>query len=446
MKKLFFALILCFLLFGLGVHARILASQSIDVTVSNSGNASITEKFFFDFNDLKELSDFKATAISLGQNAIAWKAFEPNVFSSLGSSESEGENKTFSFEEKGSQKYARVSYSIGELFSGQSSGQKNYFSLVKEKMHRFYSDGLLVIPSNTIISFVLPAGAELSYPISPEALNENNKLIWNGFISSNVVELTFSLPRPFLQPEITGTEIQVEVNETGHVSVVEFYFLNFGSNEELNYFREAASKNSSTLSVWTAFNQKIFAHIGEKDEEVSSAAVSFIEDGLKKSYIKLIYSLDNPLFLRQEEAPGRIVKWSLNQKGFSKFQVGSSIIIPEKTKVIFSFPINAEIILPLRPQGIVLDKKVVWQGYTSDNRLELSYTLEKNIAPAFDTAKFALELMRSSYKFWALGIIIAVAIIIYFTRKKIAKKIENYIVKNSSLESKEAVEEEIELE
>ncbi|MEW6294829.1 MAG: hypothetical protein AB1467_00855 [Candidatus Diapherotrites archaeon] len=447
MKKLLFALVLCFILFGAGVQARVLSGHSIDVIVSNSGNASITEKFFFDFNGLEELNEFKATAISLGQNAAAWKAFDPEIFSSLGSSESDGENKTFSFEEKGSQKYVRLSYPAQKLFSEQASGQKNYFSLDKTKMYGFHSDGILVIPENTIISFALPVGAEISYPISPEALSENNKVTWNGFISSNVVELTFSLPKPFQQPQITGTEIQIEVDEKGYASLVkEFYYLSFESQDELNYFRDLASKNGSTLSVWTASNQKIFAHMGEKDTEISSAAVSFIEDGLKKSYIRLVYSLDNPIFSRQSEAPGRLVKWTLNQKEFSKFQSGSTIIIPEKTKIIFSFPINAEIILPVRPQGIVLDKRVVWQGYTSDNRLELGYTLEKNIAPAFDTAKFALELMGAPYKFLVLAAIIVVGAILYFYRKKISKEIENYIVKNSSLESKEEVQEELELE
>lgn len=439
MKKIFVVLFFA-LSFSSLVSAISITGESIGIQLNDSGNATITEQYFLDFNGTEELNAFREEAKSNGNNINAWNSFNEKIFFHVGSTSAEASKVGIFLEEKEEERFLRASYYIEEVFLKKERTDKINWSINLEKFPFFYVGEVFLVPSDTNLVFFIPKNSEILEGISPEAVIEENRIEFNGYVSSTTPNISYFTEKPLSPPKIKTLYIQIQVQEKGFAGITERYFLDFSNQKELDEFRQISVDNGSSLIVWNAYDNNIFTRIGS-DEEVTGASVSFIEEGISNSHIRISYSLSDSVFKKEEVESSRLVKWNLDPKKFSKFQQGGTTIIPANTTITFSIPLKAELIGSIKPDAIVADHEITWQGYKSDNFISLSYSLEKNIAPPIDTAKLVRELVRTRAILIVLAVLLVIALIIYIERNKINEKITDYVISHSSIKKLEEPDE-----
>ncbi|MFH1544644.1 MAG: hypothetical protein ABIE23_00930 [archaeon] len=439
MKKIFMVLFFA-LFFSSLVSAANIRGERIEIQLTDSGNAAITEQYFLDFNGTEELNAFREEAKKNGNNINAWNTFNEEIFFHTGSTNAEASKIGIFFEEKGEEKFLRISYYIEEVFLKKERTDKINWSINLEKFPLFYVDEVFLIPSDTNLIFFLPRKSEVLEEVSPDALIEENRIEFNGYVSSITPNISYFTEKPLSPPEIKRLEIEITVKEDGFAGITERYSLDFRNQRELDEFKQINTDNGSSLIVWNAYDNNIFTRIGS-DEEVTGASVSFIEEGVSNSYIRISYALSDSVFKKEAVQTTRLIKWNIDPKKFSKFQQGGTTIIPANTTITFFIPLKAELIGNIKPDAIVSDHEITWQGYKSDNFISLSYSLEKNIAPPIDTAKFVRYLVQTNVIMGLLAGVLVIALILYVKRRKINEKITDYVISHSSIRKSEKPEE-----
>jgi hypothetical protein len=241
---------------------------------------------------------------------------------------------------------------------------------------------------------------------------------------------------------ISRHEIEVSISNDGSATVTEKYFMDFLSVNDLRDFQARALQLGASLEAWQAFEKRIFAHIG--GVKGGTGRVS-LEQKDEEHFIKLEYDSSEPLATVSSET-SRKTDWLLNSNAFQSFQVGSVYVIPTTTKITISVPKEARLdVESIKPEGIVLGNSVAWNGYLYvSGNLVIKYSLEKQIAPAIGISKMMQEIVSSSLAPLFAAAVLVLAGLVYWKRKAIAKKIEAFVVNNSSIEGKE--EEEFEIE
>ncbi|MBU1930140.1 hypothetical protein KJ972_01410 [Candidatus Micrarchaeota archaeon] len=247
---------------------------------------------------------------------------------------------------------------------------------------------------------------------------------------------------------ITQHSVEIEVDTAGFGNVTEKFVFLFESEQELENFRVQARKIGADLDAWRAFDGNITNYIGE----IKAGSIGY-EETEGDRQVKLEYTTQEPLFLVNETA--RQIEYHLDSRSFELFRQGSIYIIPGNTKIIFFLPPSATIDIESLKPGLAnleainqakSEKRIFWVGHLSvSGDLEMNFTTEKQIVPSFSVSQLLQDLIESGEASFLAAIALILLGMVYFKRKSIQRKIENYLVENSSLEHKKETEE-IEIE
>jgi len=228
--------------------------------------------------------------------------------------------------------------------------------------------------------------------------------------------------------------IEIDVDSVGNANVRERFFLQFQNEQQIASFRQVVSEIGASVDGWQAHDGRIFPHIGQRSE-IAVSGISFIENTDSLDFLEINYSLNSPIMEKRSET-SRVIDYGLKPKYFANFVEGSLWVIPEGTSIIVNLPRGIEIDLPVKPDAAVEGHAVVWTGYVFGNKLELNYSLFKQIA-SLDLSRVLGELMQSGL-FWILLIVAAVASVAVFAKRKaISGKIEAYLVEHSDFGGEE---------
>jgi hypothetical protein len=257
-----------------------------------------------------------------------------------------------------------------------------------------------------------------------------------GFFA--LILLMILAPAHAQEYEITLHEVHLQVNAEGNAKSVERFYLTFPNDAEKASFRNMSIKLGSDMEQWLQFNTKFQPNIknpNTKTGNLSDKKISYNEG--EQTYLEISYSLSDPLMAKRKETPTG-TEFELKAVFLNNFFEFGLWVIPDKTKITIELPLDAEVRQPVEPPATVSQigsKKVVqWQGYKSGNNLELKYVLWKQIALDFNLFSAISSLFFTPAGLTALAVLIAILAVVFISRKKIVKKIENFVANNSKLE------------
>ncbi len=242
--------------------------------------------------------------------------------------------------------------------------------------------------------------------------------------------------------ELAGQKYSIELNSNGFAHVVEHYYYSFEHPFDFNQFLSTVEKNGSSLLGWQAYDSRIAPHFGS-DQTVANAEITF--DG-KAKLLKLEYDLVDAPFATKVSEDSRSIVWQLTENAFLKFQKGSILVIPADTEITISIPSNATYdaaaILPTPTKSDA--GSITWKGYLPTNKLNVTYQINKPIASTIDLQTLFNGVVDSPVNLAIAVALAALMVYAYFNRRKIAEKIEGYIVEHSEISEKEPEEVEVE--
>ncbi|MAG21876.1 MAG: hypothetical protein CL943_01040 [Candidatus Diapherotrites archaeon] len=194
MEKKFSLLIFTLLLCSI-VNAQIfqISTHTIEIDVDETGNAEITEKFFLFFPDNFELREFRDQSESIGVDLAAWQELNNSFKTNIGRPDTVVVSDIGFVETEN--KYLELKYTMTEplMQRTRETSRMIEFALNQKFFNGFLEGDFLVIPSNTTIIIDLPVQAEIVQPIKPTASISGNRIVWNGYKSTNVLSLEYVL-------------------------------------------------------------------------------------------------------------------------------------------------------------------------------------------------------------------------------------------------------------
>ncbi len=246
-----------------------------------------------------------------------------------------------------------------------------------------------------------------------------------------LASLFFLLQAAYAQFYILDSQaIEISVDSVGNATIEEKYFFIFQNEEQLSEFREKVSEIGVSLDGWREYDRRIYPHIG-RENEITVNGISFIESAETPEYLELSYSLQTPIMEKESET-SRIIDYSLGAKHFAEFVDGGLWVIPAGTSITVKLPRGVEIEEPVRPDALVQENAVIWNGYVFGNELNLDYRFFKQIA-SFDLNQIVLGIVSSDI-FWAMALAVALLfLVVVAKRKTLSQKVENYLIEHSDL-------------
>ncbi|MBN2067795.1 MAG: hypothetical protein JW744_04975 [Candidatus Diapherotrites archaeon] len=231
---------------------------------------------------------------------------------------------------------------------------------------------------------------------------------------------------------ISNHTIEITLDEEGNAQVNERFFLDFQNEWQLSDFRDTVKEIGVSLDAWKEYDARLHPYIGQ-DNDISASKVSFIENS--SNYLEISYSLTSSLMQKVKET-SRVKEYSLKPKFFNNFLVGSLWVIPDDTTISINLPVGAELQPPVEPEAAINGSNVTWSGYKNSNKLTLNYRAFKQIA-SFDFGQAVRELMQSNL-FWVVIVAaIVVCAILFWNRRNLGARVENYIVEHSDFSREE---------
>ncbi len=229
--------------------------------------------------------------------------------------------------------------------------------------------------------------------------------------------------------------IEITLDEEGNAQINERFFLDFFDERQLLLFRDKVKEIGVSVEGWEAYDARMRPHIGQ-ESDITASKVSFVEN--ESDYLEITYSLTSP-FMEKKSETSRVKEYAVKPKFFNNFLSGSLWVIPEDTTITINLPVGAELQQPIEPDAIVEGNRVTWSGYKNSNKLNLNYRIFKQIA-SFDFSQLLQQLMQSN-QFWIVIVVaIAIGALLFWNRRKISGKIENYIVEHSDFSREEEEE------
>jgi hypothetical protein len=171
-------------------------SHTIDITLDDEGNAKITEIFSLLFPTEQDKIDFRNMSKEFGTNLNRWEEFDTRFTNTIG--KSSGIKKQIAYNE-GTNTYLELKYELNEplMAKGKETSFRKQYIVKANFFDSLYQSGLWVIPDGTVLSVLLPPGADIEEQIEPESQIINDfsrkKIIWEGYKSGNKFSLTYVL-------------------------------------------------------------------------------------------------------------------------------------------------------------------------------------------------------------------------------------------------------------
>ena len=169
-------------------------NHTIEISVNDTGHAEIVERFHFYFPSLAQLEEFKQTSESIGLDLEKWGALDPKITAYIGKERYTIKNVSGGFD--ASSESLEIKYSLLEPIMkniGETSRVAKYSLNANAFSDSFDAGDLWEIPVNTTIRIILPTNTELTKIPSPEASVFENRIAWEGYKTSNKLELEYEL-------------------------------------------------------------------------------------------------------------------------------------------------------------------------------------------------------------------------------------------------------------
>ncbi|MFH1240331.1 MAG: hypothetical protein V1672_03880 [Candidatus Diapherotrites archaeon] len=169
-------------------------NHTIEISVNDTGNADVVERFKFYFPSMAQREEFKQTSQTIGLDLEKWETLDPKITTYIGKGRYTIQNISVGFDE--SSESLELKYSLLEpiMEKIEETSRVTKYSLKANAFSASFDAGdLWKIPVNTTIRLILPTNTELTKTPSPEASIFENKIAWEGYKTSNKLELEYDL-------------------------------------------------------------------------------------------------------------------------------------------------------------------------------------------------------------------------------------------------------------
>lgn len=235
-----------------------------------------------------------------------------------------------------------------------------------------------------------------------------------------------------LAKNLNSNNIEVTLDSEGKAHVLEeyFYFLEPG---EIDSFRADAQDNGIVLQEWRIYDQNVDHHIGESDEDIENLLISTTYSTYS-AVLKMEYDTKEPVMDKITDS-SRITEWSLIHNKLNLPVEGTQVIIPSHISIKFVLPQDSEVIGKVIPEATISGNKVEWKGFSAVNQFVLVYKTQKGIIENLYVSNLFPYLFYSEYNYVFLGLFVLVVGLAFWKRKRIAKRVEEFVVKNSEIKA-----------
>ncbi|MEM4663062.1 MAG: hypothetical protein QXM75_03500 [Candidatus Diapherotrites archaeon] len=232
--------------------------------------------------------------------------------------------------------------------------------------------------------------------------------------------------------------IFIILDEEGNAKVIEKFYLAFKSQSDIDAFASKKTELGNDVWQWQRFNPKFTFHVGgESYVKSESVSVSFNKENLDHT-LEIHYELkQKAVSVVSEES--RVVTYKTNSWLFIPFIQGTDYVIPEGTFIIINLPKDAELLTSDEIfKYATFEKtppKIKLKGLVITGNLSFSYALLKSIAPYISVSLLIKDITRLLKEniFVVFLVFMMVLGLIYVFRKKISKKLTNFVVKHTDL-------------
>ncbi len=235
--------------------------------------------------------------------------------------------------------------------------------------------------------------------------------------------------------------IDVTLNEDGYAIIVEKYYLEFDDILEIDKLNEKAQSNSTSLDAWQADYAFISTHLETPDNKTIKTPVTVDPP---TGPIVLNYQLEKPFPTILKDEPREKV-FSISGKQLKNFINNGVIVIPQDTRITITLPQNAQIIQQQSPISIQTNNNTFVLSGINANKIEVEYSISKPITTTVNIAESIREFFSNSSNTFSVIIMLLIFSGLLWKKDDLGKRIEDYLVEHSELESG-APEEKIEID
>ena len=169
-------------------------NHTIEISVNETGHADVIERCHFYFPSIAQLEEFKQTSETIGLDLEKWEILDSKITAHIGKDRYTIKNISGGFDE--SSESLEIRYSLLEPIMenmGETSRVSKYSLKTNAFSASFDAGDLWEIPVNTTIRVIFPTNTELTKMPSPEAAVFENRIAWEGYKTSNKLELEYEL-------------------------------------------------------------------------------------------------------------------------------------------------------------------------------------------------------------------------------------------------------------
>jgi hypothetical protein len=172
----------------------VLENHSIGITVDDSGNALVAERYYISFQNDSQLVDFRKTVADIGVDVGGWRAYDKRIYPRIGQPQDIVVNGISFIENENALDFLEMTYSLKAPIMNKASETSRVveYELKTDAFSNFINGSLWVIPKDTTITVQLPRGVEIHSPVKPDAIVGDNTVIWKGYVFGNELELNYS--------------------------------------------------------------------------------------------------------------------------------------------------------------------------------------------------------------------------------------------------------------
>lgn len=204
MKKSAAVLALVFL--SSQVLALQLQSHLIEMEVDEGGKAKVIEKYTLLFLDTNEKILFKERAERNSSSILAWKADFEFFYPRFESQENRVLRSTVSYEQEKNTLLVEYELENPLMTLLEDKPRETRFNFSGKQLNAFIKEGLIVIPSNTLISITLPQRTQIAGEALPTQVEVNENKILIKPISTSHLTIEYIISKP-ISTRVNSLEI-----------------------------------------------------------------------------------------------------------------------------------------------------------------------------------------------------------------------------------------------
>ncbi len=164
----------------------LLEKHEINISVNETGNAAVRERYFLFFQNEQQFVDFQQTKSEIGISIEGWRSYDSRIFPYIGQ-ERDIEVRGISFNEDMGRllQTLEINYALKEplMEKKMETSRVIEYGIKTKFFNQFLQGPFLVIPENTTIVIELPRGIKINEPVKPPALIEGSTVTWEGYVS-----------------------------------------------------------------------------------------------------------------------------------------------------------------------------------------------------------------------------------------------------------------------